>query len=92
MLDWKEILLASLVGPLELVGAATLSQAFDKIKPVEKRKLILSTLYPVVDIELEEMTKKSKTKFDDPFTSALKKAIEASAANCGLSLQNLDTD
>lgn len=92
MFDWKELLFAGLVGPLELGGAIALQQALDKIQPLEKRKLILTTLYPIVDIELEGITKKSKTKYDDPFTNAFKKAIEQSAAACGLSLQNLDTD
>jgi hypothetical protein len=53
---------------------------------------VLTTLYPVIDVYLETLVKKSGTKFDDPIVMALMNAVEESAAEFGLTLPNLDTD
>lgn len=63
-----------------------------KVKDPARHKLLLATLYPVVDVELENITDKSKTKADDELTDAIKEAIEESAAGAALTLQNLDSD
>jgi len=52
----------------------------------------LTGLYPVIDVQLEDITDKTKTKADDILVDALKEAIEQSAATHGLTLPNLDQD
>lgn len=71
---------------------AKLSAMFAAVyaKNPDRHKLLLAELYPVVDVELEDITLKSKTKADDELTNAFKEAIEESAAAKGVTLQNLD--
>lgn len=57
-----------------------------------RHKLLLSILYPVADVELENITDKTATKADDELTDAIKESIEESAAEKGIPLQNLDAD
>lgn len=89
-----EILLSALTGPLTSVGQDQLVQLFDKLyeKNNETYKSALVALYPIVDIQLESLTSKSKTKIDDAIINALKGAIEESAAKYKLVLSNLDND
>lgn len=56
----------------------------------EGHKVVLTSLYGPIDLYLEAIVKKSKTQFDDPFVSALKDAIEDSAAEFGIELPNVD--
>lgn len=61
-------------------------------KDPARHKLLLSTLYPVVDVELENITDKTATKADDELTDAIKESIEESAKAANIPLQNLDGD
>lgn len=74
------------------VGALELTKVFDNyaVKHPEAHKTLLVSLYPIVDVQLENLTAESKTKFDNPFSSALKTALETSASNNGVELPNLD--
>lgn len=89
-----EILLSALTGPLTTVGQQQLVLLFDKLyeKNAETYKTTMIALYPIVDVQLEGLTAKSKTKIDDSIVLALKGAIEESAAKYLLTLSNLDQD
>jgi hypothetical protein len=74
------------------IGALELTKVFDAyaIKHPEAHKTLMVSLYPIIDVRLENLTTESKTKFDNPFSTALKLAIETSAAANGIELPNLD--
>lgn len=55
-------------------------------------KALLTSLYGPIDLYLEGLVKKSKTKFDNPFVLALKGAIEESAEQFDVILPQLDAD
>lgn len=63
-----------------------------KVKNEDHYKVVMSSLYPVVDVELEDITDKTKTKADDVVVDAIKEAMEQSAKDNGITLQNLDSD
>lgn len=46
--------------------------------------------YPLIDVQLEDYVKTTKTTVDDDIVKDLKEAIETSALTNGLSLPNLD--
>ncbi len=68
-----------------------LLEQFHKNDPEACESFIKNT-YPVVDVELENLAAKTKTKVDDVFVSALKKAFESAAANLGIEIENKDAD
>lgn len=53
---------------------------------------LVTGVYPLIDLQLENYTKKSKTQIDDRVVNDLKAAVEESAAANGVTLPNLDTD
>lgn len=55
-------------------------------------KTVLTSMYPVIDVQLEDITDKSKTKVDDVITDGLKSGFEQSAEKSGIALPNLDSD
>lgn len=61
-------------------------------KKPEVFETVLVSLYPVIDVHLEEIAQESKTKIDDPFVTAFKSAIETVAAEFNITLPNLDND
>jgi hypothetical protein len=63
-----------------------------KAKDEKAYKTVLTSLYPVVDVQLEDITDKTKTKADDILVDGLKEAMEESAAANGVTLPNLDSD
>lgn len=91
-LNLGEILLSALTGPLQVVLASQLESLLSKIEPLETRKTILVALYPIIDVELEKLTTKTKTKIDDAAIIAFKLAIEGAASTAGIDLPNLDND
>jgi hypothetical protein len=62
------------------------------VKDEKAYKTVLASLYPVIDVQLEDITDKTKTKADDVIVDALKEAMEESAVINGVLLQNLDND
>jgi len=63
-----------------------------KAKDEKAYKTVLVSLYPVIDVQLEDITDKTKTQADDVVVDALKESMEESAAANGVSLPNLDSD
>lgn len=55
-------------------------------------KTVLTSMYPVIDVQLEDITDKSKTKVDDVIVDGLKGGFEVAAAKSGVTLPNLDSD
>ena len=55
-------------------------------------KVVLASMYPGVDGELEPLIEGTPTKLDDAAVKAIKRAIEDVAAECGLVLSNVDND
>lgn len=53
---------------------------------------LVTGVYPLIDLQLENYTKKSKTQIDDKIVNDLKGAVEESAAVNSVVLPNLDTD
>lgn len=73
-------------GSMELANLLRKLQA----KKPEVFETILVSLYPIIDVHLEQVSKESKTKIDDPFVTAFKNAIEMVAMEYGITLPNLD--
>jgi hypothetical protein len=46
--------------------------------------------YPLIDVQLEDYVKTTKTTVDDDLVADLKSALESSAATNGITLPNLD--
>ena len=88
----SNFLLGFFLGGLTEKGLSELTKIFNNYgaKDPEQHKAFLIGLYPLVDINLETLTDESKTKFDNPFTTVLKGAIEASAKKYNIILPNLD--
>jgi hypothetical protein len=63
-----------------------------KLKDEKAYKTVLVSLYPVIDVQLEDVTDKTKTKADDVIVDGIKEAMEESAAANGVVLPNLDND
>lgn len=93
-LNLGELLINTLSPTLETVIAAKLGEILDDlaVKEPEVHKTICTSLYGPVDVHLEGLTKKSKTKIDDAVVNGIKSAIENSADAAGVELPNLDTD
>lgn len=66
----------------------------DKFKEAspEAHKTTLASLYPSVDVHLEQLTEKTETDIDDIIIDAIKESIEDSAKEVGVTLPNLDND
>ena len=63
-----------------------------KAKDEKAYKTVLVSLYPVIDVQLEDITDKTKTQADDVVVDGIKEAMEESAASSGITLPNLDSD
>jgi len=61
-----------------------------KVKDPKAYATVVTSLYPVIDVQLEDITDKTKTKADDVIVDALKETLEESAAANGIVLANLD--
>lgn len=53
---------------------------------------LITGAYPLIDIQLEDYAKKSKTTIDDDIVRRLKSALEQSALINNITLPNLDAD
>ena len=80
------------IGQAEKASKEVFIKAFEKIyaKNPARHKLLLVSLYPVIDVELEDVVKATKTTFDDAGVRALKQAMEDQAVKYGFELPNLD--
>ena len=83
------------IAPLvRVILEKVLTTLFDTIvtKQPEHGKVVLASLYPVVDVELEGLADDTKNKIDDAVVDAVKKAMEDVAAKHGIILSNVDDD
>jgi len=82
---------APIVEPLvKMVFSALLRKLFEK-EP-EHAKVLLVSLYPVIDVELEPIFDESENPFDDGVVDGLKGAFEEVAEENKIELSNLDND
>ena len=58
----------------------------------EHGKVLLTSLYPVVDVELEGIFDSTPNELDDAAVDGLKAAMETVAKEVGITLPNLDQD
>jgi len=58
----------------------------------EHGAVILASLYPGIDAELEPLAAKTETPFDDVAVKAVKKVFEDVAEETGVPLSNVDDD
>lgn len=63
-----------------------------KAKDEKAYRTVLVSLYPVIDVQLEDITDKTKTAADDVVVDGIKEAMEDSAVTNGVTLPNLDSD
>lgn len=93
-LNLGELLLSTLSPVLETVINAKLFDILEDlaVKEPEAHKTICVSLYPAIDVHLEKLTAKSKTRIDDSVVNGIKAAIEASAEEHGVELPQHDED
>lgn len=53
---------------------------------------LVTGAYPLIDVQLENYAKESKSKIDDEVAARLKRVLEQSAAANNVTLPNLDAD
>ena len=61
-------------------------------KDVKLHNLVVTELYPPVDVYLEEAAKKTESDVDDYAVEAVKVTLEERAKIAGIELPNLDED
>lgn len=89
-----ELIINTFSPALEIVVATKFTEILDDLaaKNPEAHKTLCTSLYGPIDVHLEGLTAKTKTKIDDAVVNGFKTAIEDSAASAGIELQNLDED
>lgn len=89
-----ELIINTFAPALEIVVATKLAEILDDLaaKNPEAHKTLCTSLYGPIDVHLEGLTAKTKTKIDDAVVNGFKTAIEESASTAGVELPNLDTD
>ena len=89
-----ELIINTFAPALEIVVATKLQEILDDLaaKEPEAHKTLVTSLYGPIDVHLEGLTARSKTKIDDAVVNGFKAAIEASAEAAGIELPNLDED
>ena len=89
-----EGILNGLAFPLRLLATQQLVDLLEKlyVKDKNAHSTVLNALYPAIDIHLEELTTKSKTKLDDAIIEAVKDAVTTSASAHNVVLPEFDKD
>lgn len=93
-MNFKEFALSLLVSTLQVVGVEKLVELlrqYHKNDPASCEQTLVS-FYPVLDVQLEELAKATKTKIDDALIQGFKGAFETFAAEINIILPNLDKD
>jgi hypothetical protein len=83
------------LAPAIEVGAKMAIEAFLKYameKEPTHTKVLIASLYPVIDCELEPVVEKTPSELDNAIVSAIKDAMEQTAEAAGFTLENLDED
>lgn len=93
-IKFGELILSTLSPVLETVINSKLYDILEDlaVKEPEAHKTICISLYPAIDVHLEKLTLKSRTRIDDSVVNGIKAAIELSAEEHGIELPNLDED
>lgn len=91
-MKFGEFILGALLPMFTQYGSMELANLLRKlaIKNPEVLKTLVVSLYPAIDVHLEQIATESKTRIDDPFIQAFKSAIEIVAAENSIELPNLD--
>lgn len=89
-----DVIVSALAPVVKSVAKDKLVELLDQLKEKNEAnyKTTLVSLYPIIDVQLEGVTDKTKTNIDDAVVDALKEAIEESATKNSVTLQNLDAD
>lgn len=89
-----ELIIATFSPALEIIVTTKFTEILDELaaKDPEAHKTVCTSIYGPIDVHLEGLVDKTKTPIDNAVVNGLKAAIEASAANAGFELQNLDND
>ena len=90
----SELIINTFAPALEIVVATKLAEILDELaaKNPEAHKTLCTSLYGPIDVHLEGLVSKTKTKIDDSVVNGFKTAIEDSAAAAGVELPQLDED
>lgn len=93
-LNLGELLINTLSPTLETVINAKLTEILDDlaVKNPEAHKTVVTSLYGPIDVHLQSLTAKSRTKIDDAVVNGILAAIESSAETAGVELPQLDED
>lgn len=72
----------------------SIKKAFEFFFAVQKdhAKVALVALYPIIDIQVEDLVRTSDTKYDDAVVDGLKEGMEEVAKKEEIELPNLDDD
>lgn len=89
-----ELIINTFAPALEIVVATKFTEILDELaaKNPEAHKTLCTSLYGPIDVHLEGLTAKTKTKIDDSVVNGFKTAIEQSAETAGVKLPELDED
>lgn len=79
---------------LKTYGSAEFTKFLQKMHDLNPKiySQALTIGYPLIDIQIEDFVKTTKTEVDDELVTELKKVIEKSALDNGITLPNLDMD
>ena len=92
--NFGEQLLNTLAPVLTAVATDQLTNLFRSLGNKDKKALqtVLTSLYGPIDVHLEDLAKKSRTRIDDSVIQGILSAIEISALEFEIELRNLDKD
>lgn len=91
-LNFGNMALNALSTFLEPAVAEVFGEILEKLRASDPvaHKTVVTALYGPVDVQLENLAKKSRTKIDDAVVLGIKGAVEFSADAGEITLQNLD--
>ena len=90
----KEQLLNLLAPVIKMALKQVLTPLLDSLmqREPEHGAVALATLYPIVDAELEPLTERTGTEFDDAAVDAVKEVIQDVAGSYNVPLSDVDGD
>lgn len=89
-----ELIINTFSPALEIIVTTKFTEILDDLaaKNPEAHKTLCTSLYGPIDVHLEGLTGKTRTKIDDAVVNGMKAAIEDSAETAGVELPQLDED
>jgi proteasome assembly chaperone (PAC2) family protein len=90
----KDAIMNALAPLVKLVVKETLKAGLKQLfaNDPQAAKTVVASLYPVMDVPVENATLKTETDMDDAVVDGVKEALEDSAKDWGIELPNLDDD